>query len=252
MEIEIYVRGTKDLDLVNQLTADALPDTCRVRGVDLSSEQANGVPGEVLNAIMKSKGASLPLTLIDGQPRIAGRIPSAQELRDQLVQLTSKRVGFTDCNDYEEDTSVQFPTRSRVHMNLIVKDVAEAVRFYTVMFGQPPTKDRGDYAKFELEDPPINLALMSDPHGGAHSHFGIQVKSSNVIKKSMARYLDAGFHMYEEKETACCYAKQTKTWVVDPAGNQWEIFVTTDDAAQEGCAPDCICYTDMQPSTVNS
>jgi len=52
----------------------------------------------------------------------------------------------------------------------------------------------------------------------------------------------------EESETACCYAKQTKTWVVDPDNHQWEVFVTTDNAAQEGCASDCICYSDMKPS----
>lgn len=249
MEIEIYVKTVDQLELVNSLVAAVNGvDDCTVKAIDLSAAQGTGVPGEVLSLIMQSKGKSLPITLVDGSPRLTGRVPTPGELKLYASQKDGKQSGFTDCENYKEDSSVQFPTRSRVHMNLIVKSVDASVRFYTQMFGQPPTKNKGDYAKFELADPPINLALMEDPHGGAKNHFGIQVKSSEVIKKAMSRYLDAGFHMYEESETACCYAKQTKTWVVDPDGHQWEVFVTTDNAAQEGCAPDCICYADMQPS----
>jgi len=249
MDIEIYVKTNDHLQTVNSLVEAARNlDDCRIKTVDLSATQGKGVPGEVLSLIMQSKGKSLPITLVDGSPRLTGRVPTMSELQLYAAQKDGTGAGFTECENYKEDSSVQFPTRSRVHMNLIVKSVEASVRFYTQMFGQPPTKNKGDYAKFELADPPINLALMEDPHGGAKNHFGIQVKSSEVIKKVMARYLDAGFHMYEESETACCYAKQTKTWVVDPDNHQWEVFVTTDNAAQEGCAPDCICYSDMKPS----
>jgi len=250
MNIEIFVKNKSDLEGVTALLQDpgVAGKGCSIKAVDLSAKTDQAVPGEVLSLIMQSKGKSLPITLVDGSPRLTGRTPTPQEIGLYVAQKENGHQGFTECADYVEDSSVQFPTRSRVHMNLIVKSVAESVKFYTQMFGQPPTKNKGDYAKFELADPPINLALMEDPHGGAKNHFGIQVKSSAVVKKAMARYLDAGFHMYEENETACCYAKQTKTWVVDPEGNQWEVFVTTDNAAQEGCAPDCICYDDLKPS----
>jgi hypothetical protein len=35
---------------------------------------------------------------------------------------------------------------------------------------------------------------------------------------------------------------QDKAWVVDPDGNHWEVFVVTNNEAEEGCGLSCICY----------
>jgi hypothetical protein len=34
-------------------------------------------------------------------------------------------------------------------------------------------------------------------------------------------------------QTDCCYAKQDKTWVHDPDGNEWEVFVVLEDNLPE-------------------
>lgn len=244
--VEVFVRDTKETSALNQLLASGALGDC-LKLVDLSDPPANGLPAVVLRTLAEGGAKDLPLTMYDGAIRIRGRLPTSEEVEGMLAN-GSGTAAFTDIPNYVEDSAVSFPTRSRIHMNLVVKDVAASVKFYQELFGQPPTKNTGDYAKFELADPPVHLALMADPHGGAKNHFGIQVKSSNVIRHAMSRYAEAGFYMYEEKETACCYAKQTKTWVVDPEGHQWEVFVTTDYDSQEGCAPDCICYQDLKPS----
>jgi catechol 2,3-dioxygenase-like lactoylglutathione lyase family enzyme len=222
----------------------------RVIQVGGSANGPSALPAAALRAIMNRGATAFPLTLVDGELVAQGRLPSEQELTSYR-KSAELEPQFTKVAGYIEDSSVKFPTRSRVHMNLIVKDVERAVKFYQVFLGQPPIKNTGDYAKFELHDPPINLALMVDPHGGAHQHFGIQVKSTAVIREAVSRYDDAGFFTYAEEGAACCYAKQEKTWVVDPDGNQWEVFVTTDTDSQEGCAPDCICYQTLTPSGVN-
>jgi catechol 2,3-dioxygenase-like lactoylglutathione lyase family enzyme len=41
----------------------------------------------------------------------------------------------------------------KVHASLNVSDLDRSVGFYRVLLGQPPVKQRGNYAKFELGDP---------------------------------------------------------------------------------------------------
>jgi catechol-2,3-dioxygenase len=61
--------------------------------------------------------------------------------------------------------------------------------------------------------------------GGALSHLGVQVESSDDVKAAISRFKEAGLALFEEKDTNCCYALQDKVWVTDPDGNGWEIFV---------------------------
>ena len=59
----------------------------------------------------------------------------------------------------------------------------------------------------------------------------------------------------DEMQTDCCYATQDKTWVKDPDGNEWEVFVVLKDnlpeqaaAAEIGCCAPTCCddHTDAQ------
>jgi hypothetical protein len=36
--------------------------------------------------------------------------------------------------------------------------------------------------------------------------------------------------MAEEGETICCYAKSNKSWMLDLAGEPWEVYRTREDA----------------------
>ena len=46
------------------------------------------------------------------------------------------------------------------HVSLDVPDLERAVAFYGDLFGQQPAKRKPGYAKFELTDPPVALALQ--------------------------------------------------------------------------------------------
>jgi hypothetical protein len=70
--------------------------------------------------------------------------------------------------------------------------------------------------------------------GGALSHLGVQVESSQDVQAAINRFKSAGLTLFEEKDTDCCYALQDKVWITDPDGNSWEIFaVKVGDTAPE-------------------
>lgn len=119
-------------------------------------------------------------------------------------------------------------TRFKTHVALHVRELAPAVAFYRTLFGAEPVKHKADYAKFDVENPGLNLTLnVTDaiaPHR-ALSHLGIQVDSTEAVKAAIARFQAAGLDLFEERNTDCCYALQDKVWVTDPDGHRWEIFV---------------------------
>ncbi|MEM7153481.1 MAG: ArsI/CadI family heavy metal resistance metalloenzyme [Myxococcota bacterium] len=128
-------------------------------------------------------------------------------------------------------SAVQFPTPTRVHVALAVKDAPRAVAFYRALFGQEPTKERSEYAKFEVFDPPLNLALNETPTAStppAPQHFGIQVQQPEAITAIADRMKAAGFLGEVEEQVTCCYAVQDKIWMTDPDGHRWELFIVTE------------------------
>jgi hypothetical protein len=64
---------------------------------------------------------------------------------------------------------------------------------------------------------------------GALSHLGIQVASTEDVMAVRQRWMDAGLQTRDEMQTNCCYALQDKSWIHDPDGNEWEVFVVLQD-----------------------
>jgi catechol 2,3-dioxygenase-like lactoylglutathione lyase family enzyme len=117
------------------------------------------------------------------------------------------------------------------HVSLNVADIERSVAFYQKAFGVAASKRRPGYAKFDLEAPALNLAMVEAPRTGVNaSHFGIQVASSADVREARERFEEAGLITASEEDTTCCYAVQDKVWVEDPDGNSWEVFVVKEDA----------------------
>jgi catechol 2,3-dioxygenase-like lactoylglutathione lyase family enzyme len=114
------------------------------------------------------------------------------------------------------------------HLSLDVPDLDRAVGFYSQLFGQAPAKRKPGYAKFELADPPVALALQQSARP-ALSHLGIRVDTTSEVTDAGARLKESGLVTLEEHDTACCYARQDKVWVADPAGNRWEVYTVLGD-----------------------
>jgi catechol 2,3-dioxygenase-like lactoylglutathione lyase family enzyme len=138
----------------------------------------------------------------------------------------------------------------KAHLAINVKNVETSIEFYKKMFGIEPSKVRTGYAKFDVQNPPLNFTLNQASFGerGALSHLGIQVATTEDVLAMREKWHEAGLMTRDEMQTDCCYATQDKTWVHDPDGNEWEAFVVlkdnlpeTDANKNSGC-----CVTEAQ------
>ncbi len=154
-------------------------------------------------------------------------------------------------------------TSLKPHISLNVKNVAESVEFYSKLFGIEPmkfiqgitsnhsavremtgeesVKARMGYAKFDVQNPPLNFVLNEVPfsEGGSLSHLGIQVASTDDVLKTRERWVESGLVTVDEMKVDCCYALQDKTWARDPDGNEWEVFVVLENTEPVSEACDC-------------
>ncbi len=139
----------------------------------------------------------------------------------------------------------------KAHLALNVHNVETSVEFYKKMLDIEPSKVRTGYAKFDVQNPPLNLTLNQHSFGerGALSHLGIQVASTDDVLTIRERWIEAGLLTRDEMQTDCCYATQDKTWVRDPDGNEWEAFVVLVDNLPETAACEC---GDKVPETQSS
>jgi catechol 2,3-dioxygenase-like lactoylglutathione lyase family enzyme len=122
------------------------------------------------------------------------------------------------------------------HLSLDVPDLDRAVGFYTELFGREPAKRRAGYAKFELADPPVAVALQQ-ARTPALSHLGIRVETTAEVDSAAERLRRSGLVTLEERDTDCCYARQDKVWVADPAGHRWEVYTVLADVEEDDHDP---------------
>src|SRR6478672_8596513 len=123
----------------------------------------------------------------------------------------------------------------KAHLALNVHSVERSIEFYKKLLAIEPSKVRSGYAKFDLQNPPLNLTLNEAAFSerGALSHLGIQVASTEDVLATRELWRAAGLTTRDEMRTDCCYAVQDKSWVSDPDGNQWEVFVVLEDNLPE-------------------
>ncbi|HEX3578622.1 MAG TPA: ArsI/CadI family heavy metal resistance metalloenzyme [Thermoanaerobaculia bacterium] len=141
----------------------------------------------------------------------------------------------------------------KAHVSINVRNVERSIDFYRRMLGIEPSKVRTGYAKFDVQNPPLNLALNEVANldsAGALSHLGLQVASTEDVLAIRSRWAEAGLVTRDEMQTDCCYATQDKTWVHDPDGNEWEVFVVLKDnlpeiagASASSCCSNGVCTT---------
>lgn len=141
----------------------------------------------------------------------------------------------------------------KAHLAINVRDVEKSIEFYKRMFGIEPSKVRTGYAKFDVQNPPLNFTLnqVSFDGQGALSHLGIQVATSEDVASMKTRWEEQGLVPRDELQTTCCYALQDKAWVNDPDGNEWEVFVVLEDNLGEAKSKDATCCAvDASPVTI--
>lgn len=128
-----------------------------------------------------------------------------------------------------------FKGPSRIHLALNTKFLDQSIEFYKALFNIEPSKTKPGYAKFEVNNPPLNLTLnySKEVTGNRLNHLGIEVKVERDVHEQNVRLKKMGMETLPEKSTVCCYALQDKVWVKDPDGNAWETFFVFSDSEEK-------------------
>lgn len=77
--------------------------------------------------------------------------------------------------------------------------------------------------------------------GGSLSHLGLQVESSKEVLTMRQQWITNNLATFDEMQTNCCYALQDKTWVTDPDGNRWEVFVVLENTEKDDISASACC-----------
>lgn len=141
----------------------------------------------------------------------------------------------------------------RFHVHLHVANLDKSIGFYSKLFASEPVRLEGDYAKWMLEDPPLNFAISTRGSKAGIDHLGIQTDDPVELAAMKARSEAADLALLDEGETTCCYARSEKHWVTDPQGIAWEHFHTLgnipvfNEAAAQAPAASACCAPNEAP-----
>ncbi len=124
----------------------------------------------------------------------------------------------------------------KFHVSLNVGDLPRSLAFYRALLGESAVKSHADYAKFELEEPPLVLSLKPQRavKGGPLNHLGLRVKKMEDLLTVQRRLEEAGYRPSRQDDVRCCYAHQTKFWVADPDDTLWEVYLLHGDFERWG------------------
>ena len=122
----------------------------------------------------------------------------------------------------------------RFHVHVAVHDLKQSIRFYSTLFGSNPSVEKGDYAKWMLDDPRVNFAISTRGGKTGLDHLGIQAENGEELEGIGSRLAQADVSLLPQKDASCCYAKSDKYWTLDPQGVAWESFHTLDSVPTYG------------------
>ena len=150
----------------------------------------------------------------------------------------------------------------RFHVHIGVPDLPASIRFYSRLFGTPPTVRKDDYAKWMIDDPRVNFAISRRGALGVN-HLGLQAETAVELADIRSQFEAADVAAtVAEPGALCCYAKSDKHWVTDPQGIAWEAFHTLDAIPMFGhmddrgapaaacCSPGDVATTDAPSASV--
>ncbi len=112
----------------------------------------------------------------------------------------------------------------RFQLALNVRDLDEAIAYYSKLFGAPVNKRKPGYANFAIENPPIKLVLFEAPDAEQQlNHVGFEMEGDEVAA-SAERLEAVGLADRVILDETCCYAKKTTVYAHDPQGLMWEFY----------------------------
>ena len=127
----------------------------------------------------------------------------------------------------------------RVQLALNVRDLEEAIEFYSKLFDAKVNKRKPGYANFAIDQPPLKLVLFENPDADERlNHLGVEVFDDADVHSATDRLKAANLANSVEDEQTCCYATQNKVWALDPEGMRWEYYRIVEDSETFGTGGD--------------
>lgn len=123
----------------------------------------------------------------------------------------------------------------RLQLALNVPNLDEAIEFYSKLFGAPPAKVKPGYANWSLDEPSLKFVIFESASAqpGSVNHLGFEVESAQEVVDHERRLSSSGLATTGIDDSICCFAEKVETWVTDPCGHRWEVYVKTADVEME-------------------
>ncbi len=121
-------------------------------------------------------------------------------------------------------------TTQRVQLALNVKNLDEAIAYYSKLFGAEVNKRKPGYANFAIDEPPLKLVLFENEVEERINHLGVENMEQEGVDAAIERFRAAGIAEEEEVAETCCFATQNKIWSSDPQGLRWEWYRVLEDS----------------------
>lgn len=124
----------------------------------------------------------------------------------------------------------------KFHACLNVSNLGKSLEFYSTLLGADPVKVYEDYAKFEIDEPPLVLSLKPKRAcvGGPLNHLGLRVKDLDELEAIRTRVQAVTRRIGKQDDVQCCYARQSKLWITDPDETLWEVYIFHEDVPDWG------------------
>lgn len=112
----------------------------------------------------------------------------------------------------------------RFQLALNVRNLDEAIGYYSKLLGAPVNKRKPGYANFALDSPPIKLVLFEAPEATERlNHVGFEMDLGEV-EETLKRLEPQGLADEVIRDETCCYARKSTVYSTDPEGLLWEFY----------------------------
>ena len=123
----------------------------------------------------------------------------------------------------------------RFQLALNVRDLDEAIAYYSKLLGAEVNKRKPGYANFAVSDPPLKLVLVENPNATERlNHVGFETFENDEVEQTIARLDPIGLASEIVRDEHCCYARKSTVYSHDPQGLMWEFYKIQGDEEQFG------------------
>jgi len=123
----------------------------------------------------------------------------------------------------------------RFQLALNVRDLEQAIAYYSKLFGAEVSKRKPGYANFSLENPPLKLVLFEEPGATERlNHVGFESFDNAEVEATIERLEPLGLATRVVRDEHCCYARKSTVYAHDPEGLLWEFYKREGDEEEFG------------------